>query len=265
MKIADKIKQRISNIKGDIGFYFYDIKKDSGCFVGNCDIFPSLGVSKFILLIEIYRQVEEKIITLDDEYILEKKPPFVIPESEYESTVGILDFLHEGISLTIRDLVYSMMVISDNSAFNILLSIVGMGNVNNTMEKLGISHTKIQCMLFEWDEAGIEKYNYHSTQEVGDLIKRLYRKQLISNSASEEMLKLMSFHQRRDILSFFSNRNITVVQQTGFDRNILHDIAIIMEENPFILCMCTNRIDAKKAEQIMKDVALMCYYSALEK
>lgn len=264
MEIASKIKQRINNVNGDIGFYFYDIEKDQGCFVGNCDIFPSLGVSKFILLIEIYRQVEENIISFDDEYVLEKKPPFAIPENEYEATVGILDFLHEGIVLTIRDLVYSMMVISDNSAFNILLSIVGMENVNNTMEKLGMAHTKIQCMLFEWDDVGVEKHNYHSTREVGDLMKRLYKRQLISNAASEEMLRLMSFHQRRNILSYFSNRNVTVMQQTGFDIDILHDIAIVMEEKPFILCMCTNHIDAKKAEQMMKDVALMCYHSILE-
>lgn len=264
MKIADRIKQRISNVKGDIGLYFYDIKKDNGCFVGNCDIFPSLGISKFILLIEVFRQVEENIISFDDEYVLEKKPPFAVPEKEYESTVGILDFLHEGIVLTIKDLVYSMMVISDNSAFNILLSIVGIENVNNTLEKLGMSHTKMRCMLFEWDEFGVEKHNYHSAQEIGDLLKRLYKRQLISNAASDEMMKLMSFHQRRDILSYFSNRNITVMQQTAFDLDILHDIAIIKAEKPFILCMFTNHIEEKKAEQMMKDVALMCYQVTIE-
>ncbi len=151
-----------------------------------------------------------------------------------------------------------MIVISDNSAFNILLSIVGVECVNETMRKLGLVHTKIQCMIFEWDERNPERDNYHSVREVGSLLKRLYKGQLISASASAHMLKILSYHQRRDILSQFSNNNISVAQQTGFDVNALHDMAIVMTENPFIICMSASNMDAKKAEGIMKDVAAMC-------
>ena len=61
-----------------------------------------------------------------------------------------------------------------------------------------------------------------------------------------------------DILSGFSDRGISVAQQTGFDITALHDAAIVMTENPFILCMSTNKISAKRAEGIMKDIAFMC-------
>lgn len=97
-------------------------------------MFPSLGIAKLILMIEVFKQIEEGTIRLDDEYELKKKPPFVIPEDEYESTVGVIDFLHKGIKLHIEDLLYMMIVISDNSAFNILLSIVGVECVNETMK-----------------------------------------------------------------------------------------------------------------------------------
>ena len=87
MKLANMIRERISNLQGEIGVYFYDIKQDNSFFVGNCDVFPSLGIAKLVLLIEVFRQVEEKVICLDDTYILDKKPPFAIPENEYEATV----------------------------------------------------------------------------------------------------------------------------------------------------------------------------------
>ena len=177
MKLANMIRERISNLQGEIGVYFYDIKQDNSFFVGNCDVFPSLGIAKLVLLIEVFRQVEEKVIRLDDTYTLDKKPPFAIPENEYEATVGVLDFLHKGMELTIEDLVYLMIVISDNSAFNILLSIVGMEQVNDTMKKLGLTKTKIRCMLFEWDEIDPEKDNYHSVREIGSLLRRLYKRQ----------------------------------------------------------------------------------------
>ena len=153
---------------------------------------------------------------------------------------------------------YLMMIISDNSAFNILLSIVGMDNVNDTMKKLGLTKTKIRCMLFEWDDIDPQKDNYHSVREIGSLLRRIYKKQLISTAASEQMLKILSYHQRRDILSSFSDNGISVAQQTGFDIASLHAAAIIMTDNPFVLCMSTNKISAKRAEGIMKDIACMC-------
>lgn len=258
MRLPDMIRERISNLQGEIGIYYYDFKKDTSFFIGNCDVFPSLGIAKLVLMIEVFRQVEEGLIKLDDTYILEKKAPFAIPEYEYEATVGVLDFLHKGMELTIEDLVYLMMVISDNSAFNILLSIVGIDSVNDTMKKLGLTNTKIRCMLFEWDEVDPEKDNYHSVREIGSLLRRIYKKQIISTTASEQMLKILSYHQRRDILSAFSDKGISVAQQTGFDVTSLHTAAVVMTDNPFVLCMSTNKISAKMAEGIMKDIAYMC-------
>ncbi len=258
MRLPDKIRERIGDFQGKIGIYYYDFNRDTSFFVGNCDVFPSLGIAKLVLMIEVFRQVEEGLIHLDDTYVLDKKPPFAIPENEYEATVGVLDFLHKGMEVTISDLVYLMMIISDNSAFNILLSIVGMDNVNDTMKKLGLTKTKIRCMLFEWDDIDPQKDNYHSVREIGSLLRRIYKKQLISTAASEQMLKILSYHQRRDILSSFSDNGISVAQQTGFDIASLHAAAIIMTDNPFVLCMSTNKISAKRAEGIMKDIACMC-------
>ena len=149
-------------------------------------------------MIEVFQQIEEGRLHLTDSYVWKKKPPFAIPTAEYEENVGILDFLHEGLQLTLEDLLYLMIVISDNSAFNILLTKVGMENVNSTMKKLGLVHTSVGCLLFEWDERRPEKDNYHSVREIGSLLKRLYRKQLVSTSASEKMLRLMTYHQRRE-------------------------------------------------------------------
>ena len=35
MKLANMIRERISNLQGEIGVYFYDIKQDNSFFVGN--------------------------------------------------------------------------------------------------------------------------------------------------------------------------------------------------------------------------------------
>ena len=157
-----------------------------------------------------------------------------------------------------------MIVISDNTAFNILLTMVGMDKTNNTLKKLGLVDTNVRCLLFEWNKLNPERDNFHSVREIGSLLKRLYKRQLISTSASDSMLKLLSYHQRRNIMLFFTTQKISVAHQTGFDSNALHEAAIILTKKPFVLCMSTNQVDAKIAEQAMKDVARICYESAME-
>ena len=56
MDLTNRIKDRISNADGKIGIYFCDINKNDSCFVGNCDVFPSLGVAKLVLMIEVFKE-----------------------------------------------------------------------------------------------------------------------------------------------------------------------------------------------------------------
>lgn len=146
------------------------------------DVFPSMGIAKFVVMIEVFQQIEEGRLHLTDSYVWKKKPPFAIPTTEYEENVGILDFLHEGLQLTLEDLLYLMIVISDNSAFNILLTKVGMENVNSTMKKLGLVHTSVGCLLFGMGRTQTRKGQLSYSQGNRQPLKRLYRKQLVSTS-----------------------------------------------------------------------------------
>ena len=57
MHISEKVKDRISNIFGEMGIYYYDLVDDSSFFAGNCDVFPSMGIAKFVVMIEVFQQI----------------------------------------------------------------------------------------------------------------------------------------------------------------------------------------------------------------
>lgn len=256
MNLTNLVKDRISSINSKIGVYYYDLKTDESFFIGNTDTFESLGIAKLVMMIEVFNQTEQGKLNFEDKYILKDDKQLLVREEEYEQTVGILDFLHKGIELTIGDLVKMMIIISDNAAFNVLYSLVGKDNINKTMESLGLVNTRIESMLSELDNG--DSNNYHSVKEIGWLLKMMYKGQLISQSASASMLKLLAYHQRRNTFSYYSNQGYSVMQQTGFDENTLHTTAIVETEDPFILCMSIDEMDAKKSENVLKDIAIMC-------
>lgn len=258
MNLSAVVKDRIANIPGKVGVYYCNLKQNDSFFVGNTEVFRSLGVAKLVMMVGVFDQVEKGTIRFSDRFVLEDNAELFTDETEYEQTVGILDFLHKGVSLTIEDLVHMMIIISDNAAFNALFGIIGKDVVNATLAELGFVNTRIEYMLSESEKENPEKDNHHSVVEIGWLLKMMYKGQLISQEASDEMLKLLSYHQRRNIFSHYCNMGVSVMQQTGFDVDCIHDMAIVMDENPFIICMCFDGLEAKVSESVMRDLSLIC-------
>jgi beta-lactamase class A len=97
--------------------------------------FKAASVVKIPLMIEVYRRVERGELRLDELHVL--------AASDKAAGSGVLLHLHPGLTLTIEDLVYLTMSISDNSATNILIRRVGMDRVNATMQGLGMTESTL--------------------------------------------------------------------------------------------------------------------------
>src|SRR5665648_79072 len=168
--ILNEIEDRIGNLRGKIGISYIDLTAGVSCFAGNCDIFPSSGMAKLMVLIEVFRQLDLGIICKEDKYVLSKEDCKGYEDMSLEEpSYGVLRFLHEGLELNMSDLINLMVIVSDNSAFNILLQKIGADNVNRTLRKNGFKDTAINRELFDWNKINIGVDNYHSVREVTDI------------------------------------------------------------------------------------------------
>lgn len=91
--------------------------------------FVAASTIKIPVMIALYRQVDAGRLAEDELIAL---GPIRVPGS------GVLQHLHEGLELTLDDLCTLMMSISDNSATNVLVNLVGLDQVNATIRDLGM-------------------------------------------------------------------------------------------------------------------------------
>jgi beta-lactamase class A len=109
------------------------------------ELFPTASVFKVPVIVELYRQAEAGRLSLDDKIVLK--------EAEKVPGSGILKELSEGLEITIKDLSRLMMILSDNTATDLIVELVGKDNVNTTMRRLGLNKTVVvaDCrdMLFD--------------------------------------------------------------------------------------------------------------------
>lgn len=256
--LLKQIQDRIENLNGEIGIYYYDLRREESCFAGNTDLFAASGVARIPLLLELFCRIEEGTLKKDDVHVLSPKDYSFLSHEKPVPSYGVLNHLHTGLELTIEDLYHLMISVSDNIAFNILLELAGPEAVNRTMDRLGFSSLRINRFFFEEEKiaAGID--NYYSVREMGEVFRRLYGGQLISGKADREILRVLTTHQKTNILPYYFEEDLPIAHQTGFDTSIRHDVGIVLGANPFILCMGSSHVNTQKTESAMRDVVLLC-------
>jgi beta-lactamase class A len=93
--------------------------------------FAAASTVKIPIMIACYRQIDAGRWRLDETHTL--------AEDDKAAGSGVLLHLHAGLTLTLEDLIYLMISISDNTATNLLIRLVGMEAIGRTMRELGMT------------------------------------------------------------------------------------------------------------------------------
>ncbi|HEV8193455.1 MAG TPA: serine hydrolase, partial [Ktedonobacterales bacterium] len=99
------------------------------------EVFPAASLAKLPIAVELMRRADLGQFDLDERFDTSAEPRV--------GGGGVLDYLNPGVRLTLADLCTLMLIVSDNSAANFLLDLVGMGEVNETLSRLSLTHTRL--------------------------------------------------------------------------------------------------------------------------
>lgn len=258
--IMTAISDRLANVKGRLGAVYINLTTGQRLFCGNCKVFPASGEVMLMALVECFKAMEEGRIKKDQTYRLDLDSVKIPLKASY----GVLNYLHDGIELTIEDLYNIMITVSDNIAFNILSDILGIDNINATFHSLGYSNMHINRKIYDMEKMARGIENTVSIDEIATIYERMYKGQLISEDASRKMLELLELHQKNNIIPYPFHESMRIAHQSGLDDDILIDGGIVYAEKPFILCTAATDMDVRKAENILRDITQICYLGTME-
>lgn len=255
--MIEEIERIIDSLDGEIGIYYKNIITGETYGHNENEIFVAASVIKIPIMVELFKEINKGSISLEDK--VKVKHEDKLPSS------GALTYMHDGIEVTIKDLCTLMIILSDNTATNILIKKLGMENINETIKSIGLKNTKINRLLFDSEEQKKGKENYFAPYEIGVLLEQLYKGELISKEISKEMENILKLQKVNHKLPYLLPKNIQIAHKTGEDSGITHDVGIFYSEKPFILCFASNNTNVIKTENAMKEIALMCYNQSILK
>ena len=90
-------------------------------------------------------------------------------------------------------------------------------------------------------------------RDIGILLEKMYRGELISEAASAQMLDILKSQKLNGKMPFYLHEyGIPIAHKTGEDDGITHDVGIVLTDKPFIICFLTNESpDVTEAEYCM--------------
>jgi len=195
--LDERITAQITPFKGTVFLYAKNL--DTGKSYSNHgeERVRTASTIKVAVMIEAFARVAEGKAKWTDELVLTKA-------ARYGGS-GVLPELGDGLRLTLRDCVHLMMVVSDNTATNMVLDYLSTDAVNQRMNALGFKATRIMRRIGgggesrEGKEADNKKFGLGATspEEMVQILEKLERGEIVSKSASKEMIDLMKREQVR--------------------------------------------------------------------
>lgn len=158
------------------------------------DVMPAASLIKVPILIGLYQAVYEGRLSLDDRIRLRDEHRF--PGS------GVLQHMASGAELSVRDAAVLMIIISDNTASNMVADLVGRDFINQQQRRMGLEKTTV----FErWSEKlvglDVRRIWVSTAREMTRNFELIARHEAVSEEASEDMLRILRRNDGRAELS----------------------------------------------------------------
>lgn len=246
-----KCLEQLRHTAGKVGFYYAPIGGEAIEYQSELPLVAA-SVIKIPIMVEAFRRFGEG--TLDPDMEVEVRAEHKKP------SCGALTYMHDGLKVTVLDLVTLMIIVSDNTATNLMIDLLGVDAVNRTMEALGVPGICLRRKLFEPELSRRGIQNTVTARGMGILLTKMAQGELLGGEADRRMMEILGNQRLNGKLPFFlHSKDVAIAHKTGEDDGITHDVGVIYAKRPFVVCMLSNEVDVPEFERVIQDAALELY------
>lgn len=279
---TEKFDAVVKGFDGKIGFYVEDIASGASHEYNADERMPTVSVCKVPVMIELFRQVDEGTLRLDDRRRLRS-------DISRHGT-GHLKVLLDDPELSLYDYARLMIIVSDNMATDMVIDAVGLKNINATMDRMGFPNTRTTMPMTGWhylitglshlshtlenneimyqrmaegnqDFNGIGytdslESNVTTPKESATIMKMIQNGEMVSEGASAAMLELLKGCSDSSMIPHHLKPNIVVAHKIGSSRRLKVDTGIVyLPTGPLVIAaMAMSRTDDDNGPDTISEI-----------
>jgi beta-lactamase class A len=232
--LDQKIRARIAKTKGTVSLYAKNLDTGAEYGIRADEKVRTASTIKLPVMVECYKAVAEGRGAWNTELTLR--------DEDKVSGSGVLFEFSNNAKIFLRDAMHLMIVVSDNTATNLILDKLSANAVNQTMDELGLPGTRSMRKVrgdgnklkdpTGWSAAGLKeenkKYGLGSStpREMVRLLEMLEQGKVVNPAASREMLEVLKRQQLRDGIAR-TTADLPVASKTGSLDRLRSDVGIV--------------------------------------
>jgi beta-lactamase class A len=196
-RLEAAIQRTTRSVNAAWGIYVKSLESGEEIAIDADRQMETMSTIKIPLMIEVFEQIKAGRFKLTDKYT------FV--EADSQPGTGTIQRLDPGAVMTVKDLITMMVIVSDNTATEVLFRMVGGPDaVNARMDALGLKSTRAMNVPSKWFPAlraaptteqfyreGKHPFGLSTPREMGRLLEMMERGTLVDKPSSDLMLRIM--------------------------------------------------------------------------
>lgn len=259
-KISEVVEDLLKNVEGTKSFYLSKVGHE-GIVINGDERYHAASVIKLFYLYTVLKLVEEGHLDLSERYVIEK--------DEQVGGAGVIQLLTPGTRLELKELLYLMIDVSDNTATNMVFDIIGKERLNDYIKGMGTIDT---CSPRKLMKVIPGLYSYTNVKDVALCLEHLYTEKSLTSDSVKLAKDILIHQQFNDSLN---KRLITCSEcgtifeemvycntcqkhaneveevmvpfyhKTGEIDGVVHDAGIlVIDDKPYILILMTKDLTA---------------------
>jgi beta-lactamase class A len=196
-RLQTAIETITRSINATWGIYVKAIETGEEVAIGADRQMETMSTIKIPLMVEVFEQIKAGKFKLTDKYT------FV--QADSQPGTGTIQRLDPGAVMTVKDLITMMIIVSDNTATEVLYRMVGGPDaVNARMATIGLKNTRAMNVPSKWFPElrgapsteqfyrdGKYPFGLTTPREMGRLLEMMERGSLVDKPSSDLMLQIM--------------------------------------------------------------------------
>ncbi len=240
------LKIREDHSLENLGISFYDAESTIQWSYNADFYFHAASTMKLAVLLGVFRQVDRGEISLEAPVHVRNRFTSIVNQEPFMLDLGRdADpdvYGHLGKTLTVRELAYWMITKSSNLATNLLVDVIGISTIQQALDELEIDGIKVLRGVEDQAAFNAGLNNEVTANGLLKLLRLIADGKAYSQSACDEMLKIMLDQQYRGGIPAGLPKAARVAHKTGNISTVHHDAGIVYLDGrkPYVLVILTQ-------------------------
>jgi beta-lactamase class A len=251
-KVQSRLEEIAAGVDGVMGIVVEDLTGEHRFAVNEDRQFAQASAIKIPILMEVLKQADSGKLDLKEKHWVEKK--YQVAGS------GILGELGDRTTqMSAEDLCVLMIVLSDNSATNMLIDLVGRENVTKTMASLGCKQTKLQRRMMDTAASARGDENVSTPADAAKILRLLHEGKFVSREVSDHALAILRKQKPGDVKSALPN-GVPVAFKPGSIPGVSTEWAIVeLENRPYLVVVMGAYGKGEEFKGAIREVSQVTY------